>query len=251
MTAIALALAFAGAGFAVCTLSPVTQALANMFSDDATSPFSRSQLVQVADATRDYSFGSHSIGNLYRTIYEVDVQYAQQIAASSGSAVPVGFPRLEAVSDPSDPAQVEAAFAEASEMYCYSRDTVEHLDDCHAIAKVARPALIAAALAGLAGLVFAGVFGRKRGVGAILIAAGAVVLAAFIAIGAWAIIDFAGFFATFHGIFFARGSWVFPYDSLLICALPTPFWMGMGVVWLIVSVVSSLLSIGIGRRLRK
>ena len=75
-------------------------------------------------------------------------------------------------------------------------------------------------------------------------------LVAFIALGAWAVIDFNGLFATFHSVFFSQGNWTFPYDSLLICALPTAFWMGMGVVWLATSAVISILSILIGKRLR-
>lgn len=249
VASIALAVTFVGAGFAVCTLPPVTQGLANMFSDDATSPFNRNQLVQVADATRDYSFGSHSKGNLYRAIYQVDMQLKQQLE-SSGATVPADFPKLDLVTDPSDPMQVEAAFTTASEMYCYSRDTVSHLDDCHNIASTARPLLIALALIGVVGLVAAGALGGKRKAGNILLAAGSVVIVAFLALGAWAVIDFDGFFTTFHGVFFSQGNWTFPYDSLLICALPTAFWMGMGAVWLATSALVSILSIVISKRLR-
>ena len=250
VAAIALAVAFVGAGFAACTAPPVTTALANMFSDDATSPFSRSQLVQVADATRDYSFGDHSKSDLYRTIYEVDAQYKQQVE-SGGGTLPADFPKLDVVTDRSDVTQLAAAFTTASEMYCYSPDTVSHLDDCHNIAAVAYPLVITVAAIGLIGLVFAGVTGRKRLVGNVLLAAGVVVLVAFIGLGVWAAIDFTGFFATFHQLLFSQGNWTFPYDSLLICALPTAFWMGMGVAWLAVSALVSILSIAIGKRLRK
>ena len=249
VTSIALAVTFVGAGFAVCTTPPVTQGLANMFSDDATSPFNRNQLVQVADATRDYSFGNHSRGNLYRAIYQVDVQLKQQIE-SSGATVPADFPKLDLVTDPSDAMQVEAAFATASEVYCFSRDTVSHLDDCYNIATTARTLLIAMALVALVGLVAAGALGGKRKAGNVLLAAGSLVIVAFLAFGAWAVIDFNGFFTTFHGVFFSQGNWEFPYDSLLICALPTAFWMGMGVVWLAVAVLVSILSIVVSKRLR-
>ena len=250
IAAIALAVAFVGAGFAACTAPPVTTALANMFSDDATSPFSRSQLVQIADATRDYSFGSHGKSGLYRAIYEVDAQYAQQVE-SGGGKLPSDFPRLDAVADQSDVAQLEAAFATASEMYCFSPDTVSHLDDCHNIAAIAYPLVIAMAAVGLIGLVFTGVTGRKRLVGNVLLAAGIAVLLAFVGFGVWAAIDFAGLFSTFHQLLFSQGNWTFPYDSLLICALPTAFWMGMGVVWLAVSALVSILSIVIGKKARR
>ena len=247
---VALAVTFVGAGFLACTAPPVTQALANTFSDDVTSPFSRSQLVQVANATRDYSFGTHDQASLYRIIYEVDREYARQIE-DAGGAVPPDFPRLDAVGNPSDVAQVAAVFANASEMYCYWPETVSHLDDCFALAKVAYPLLATLAIVGVACLVFVGVTGRKRAVGSVLRAAGIVVLVAFIGLGVWAAIDFTGFFTQFHNLFFSQGNWTFPYDSLLICALPTPFWAGMGVMWLFVTLLISLLCVTVGSKLRK
>ena len=88
-------------------------------------------------------------------------------------------------------------------------------------------------------------------VGNVVMSSGIVVLAVFVGLGVWAFIDFNGLFTMFHQVFFAQGNWTFPYDSLLICALPTEFWIGMGVIWLIVAVLISILSIAIGARLRK
>ena len=247
---VALAVAFVGAGFFACTLPQVTHVLANTFSDDVTSPFSRSQLVQVADATRDYSFGAHDKTALYRAIYDVDMQYRNSVE-QGGGAVPADFPKLDVVEDPSDSKQLGAAFTVASEMYCYSSETISHLDDCYALASVAYPLIISAGVIALITLIFTGITGRKRKVGAVLMAAGIVVVVAFIALAVWAIIDFNGFFATFHKLFFSQGNWQFPYDSLLICALPTAFWVGMGAVWLATTVLISILSFVIGKRLRK
>ena len=126
-----------------------------------------------------------------------------------------------------------------------------------ALAQEAAPAATAArtpmetAILAVAGLIACGVAGRKRQVGNVVMASGIVVFVAFVALGAWAIVDFNGFFRMFHQLFFSQGNWEFPYDSLLICALPTEFWMGMGVVWLAVSFAVSILSIIIGRRLKK
>ena len=114
-------------GLVTSAASIVTSVLANLFSDDATSPFSRTQLVQVADATRDYAFASHDKAKLYRTIYEVDRQYEDDIEKGGGS-VNADFPRLDIVSDPGNPEQTGAAFATASEQYCYPPATVAHLD---------------------------------------------------------------------------------------------------------------------------
>ncbi len=65
----------------------------------------------------------------------------------------------------------------------------------------------------------------------------------FIRYGAWIVIGLAAvltiaclinFQITFnflHSLFFSSGSWVFPYDSLLICALPESFWVSMAALW--------------------
>ena len=50
---------------------------------------------------------------------------------------------------------------------------------------------------------------------------------------------------------FSQGNWMFYVDSLLICSLPTEFWMGMGVCWLVTSIAASTTSVLAGWRLRK
>ena len=247
---VALAVTFVGAGFLVCTTPPVTGVLANLFSDDATSPFSRTQLAQVAEATRDYSFGAHDKLALYQAIYEVDLQLRQQIVNANGT-LPFAFPNLDAIGDKSSAEQFEAAFSGASEMYCYSPDTVSHLDDCYNLARTAFIALAVAGVVALAGLVFCGVVGRKKLVGSVLVVAGFAVVVLFITLGICAALDFQRFFETFHGVFFSQGNWQFPYDSLLICALPTAFWTGMAAVWLAVATLASILSIVIGNKLKR
>ena len=250
ITALALAVSFVAAGFAICVLPPVTHGLSSVFAKDDVSPFSRAQLVEVADATREFSFGSHDATALYRSIYEVDSAYRQAIVGAGG-AVPADFPKIDRVTSTSSLPQLKSAFEGASELYCYSANTVSHLDDCYKLASAAFPVVVIVAAIALVGLVFTGVVGRKRWVGGVLLAAGIIVIVAFAALGIWAAVDFNGFFTLFHKLFFSQGNWQFPYDSLLICALPTEFWMGMGVVWLVVAIVVSVLSMFIGRRLSR
>ncbi len=250
VTAIALAVVFVAVGLAACMAPPVTQSLSNMFAKDGLSPYDRSQLVQVADATRDFSFGTHDERALYRTIYQVCKEYEQKIA-DAGGVVPSDFPKLDRVTDMTSLPQLKSAFAGASELYCYSENTVSHLDDCYKLIARAFPWLIVALGVAIVGLVFTGVVGRKHALGSVLFSAGILVVVAFVALGVWAAVDFNGFFRMFHQLFFSQGNWEFPYDSLLICALPTEFWMGMGAVWLVVAIVMSVLSIVIGRKLRK
>lgn len=248
--AVALAVSFIGLGFIVCVLPPVTHNLANGCSDDVTSPFTRSQLVCVADATRDYAFGAHNQTALYRAIADVDREYLRETAAKGGSAG-TGFPAVEGLGDDATIAQYAAAFSDASAEYCYSPDVIRHLDDCHSIAMAAYPALAIVALLAAACLAYTGIRGTERGLGTMLMAAGIAVLALFLLMGLWALVDFNGLFATFHMFFFSQGNWTFPADSLLICALPTAFWMGMGSIWLAVTIAASILSLGIGLLLRK
>ena len=250
ITTLALVVTFVAAGLAVCMLPPVTHGLATMFVDDGTSPFSRAQLVQVADATRDYSFGEHDRAALYRAIYQVDMQLRQDIT-SSGGKVPQDFPNLDIVKDTNDGGQLASAFAGASELYCFSPETVSHLDDCYSLARTSLVALAICGIAAIAGLIACGALGRKRLVGNVLMAAGILVIVIFIALGVFAAIDFSRFFTLFHSVFFSQGNWTFPYDSLLICSLPTVFWVGMGIIWLIASALVSILSIAIGALVRK
>ena len=72
-----------------------------------------------------------------------------------------------------------------------------------------------------------------------------------VALVVWAIVDFYTMFNMLHSLFFSSGSWLFPYDSLLICALPEQFWMAMGVIWLVITVFLSIIFIIIGAKLRK
>lgn len=248
--AVALAVGFIGLGFIVCVLPSITHNLANGCSDDVTSPFTRSQLVRVADATRDYAFGSHDQSALYGVIAEVDRDYLQDITAKGGSAGP-GFPAVEGLAADASIAQYAAAFSDASDEYCYSPEVIRHLDDCHGIAAVAYPVLAVIVLLAIACLVYTGIRGSKRDLGTMLMAAGIAVLALFLLVGLWALVDFNGLFATFHMLFFSQGNWTFPANSLLICALPTAFWMGMGSIWLAVTIAASILSLGIGLLLRK
>lgn len=251
VTAIMLAVVFVAAGVAACMVPPVTHGLSTVFARDDISPFDRNQLVKVADATRDYSFGAHDKADLYRTIYEVDVEFRENVGYSASSTTSADFPNLALVTDKNSVSQIESAFSGASELYCYSKETVSHLDDCYNLMSQAMPFVLAAALLAAVGLVFTGVTGGKRRLGLVLIGAGAGVIVVLGLLGAWAALNFQSFFAAFHGLFFSQGSWEFPFDSLLICSLPTQFWMGMGVVWLVVSVVLSIASIVVGRKLSR
>lgn len=108
---------------------------------------------------------------------------------------------------------------------------VSHLQDVRSVLSGARLAtgIVSLLLAGYAGLCIGTRRLRRLSEG---MRAGAIVTAVLI-LGAVvaAFGDFSSFFAAFHGLFFAAGTWTFPVDSLLIRLFPERFWMASGACW--------------------
>lgn len=50
-------------------------------------------------------------------------------------------------------------------------------------------------------------------------------------------VDFDAFFSAFHGVFFAPGTWTFPWDSLLIQLFPERFWLVAALSWALCTLV--------------
>lgn len=246
---VTLVVTYVAAGFAVCLLPPVTHGLASAYVTEDISPFNRDQLVRAADATRDFSFGRHDEKALYRTIYDLDREYLDATAGKAANEP--GFPNLAVVSDANNLEELRLSCKGASERFCYTEDVVSHLEDCNVIMRKAVPVLVVCAAGAVAALVYTRMKCGRRATGLVLVISGAGVLSVFLLFGAWAALDFEGFFTTFHEVFFSQGNWTFYVDSLLICSLPTEFWMGMGVCWLVTSIAASTASVIVGWRLRK
>ena len=108
---------------------------------------------------------------------------------------------------------------------------VSHLVDVRRVLMAARVATGAAAGLLAAFLMWCVARHRRRPladsmrVGAIGVG---VILAGALAVGLG---DFDAFFAGFHGLFFASGTWTFSYDSLLIRLFPERFWVTAGASW--------------------
>lgn len=221
ITTVMLALTFVACGFAVCAgVSQVVTSLSQSYSNDELSPFSKSELVTAAEATRDYTVGSHDYDALMEVIGQINTSADTPYANAS-----------------------EDELAEAPEQYTLTPDAIAHLDDVYDVVQRAMPALLACAV--LAAFTFFCCFYMfgSRSVGRPLAYAGGVVIAAFAILGVWALADFNGLFAVFHSLFFVEGTWEFSYDSLLICMYPQAFWMGMGATWLAVTLILSILSL--------
>lgn len=245
----ALALCCALSGLGVCLLPPVTRALSRTYATEDLSPLNRAQLARVADAVRDFSFGSHDELALQQTVYAVDSEYLDALPASA--VLPADFPDLAAVGDTADLKELRAMFAHAGERWCLSAEAVSHLDDCHQVLLSVLPVLMGAVIMVAAGLAILGWAGGARLVGTVLLVAGALVVLCFGALGLRALVDFDSLFTCFHQLFFSQGNWQFAYDSLMICALPTEFWMGMGAVWLVVSLTVSVACMVAGYVMRR
>lgn len=132
------------------------------------------------------------------------------------------------------------------EQTSYTEDVVGHLDDVTVFFSGMKMTAAVSAVAVVALLVLIFASARKgsadqpdakpSSVAGMLASramlAGAIVVAVLlVAIAAAALIDFNSIFNFLHSFFFASGSWTFPSDSLLICALPEEFWMAMAVLW--------------------
>lgn len=253
ISAAALAVSLIAAGFAACAVPDVsTKALASVYSTDGASPFTKDELVAAAVQTKHYTIDDNDKAAVYATIAAINAQEA--LAGTAGK----GAPKIDATANYAagelsgeQVAALETAFDAASERYVLAPDAVSHLDDVFGVVQAAKWWLLAAVVAACVGCTATAFRGGKRLLGRVLAGAGVSVLAVFALLAAWVAIDFDGFFAQFHSLFFAAGTWTFSWDSLLICMYPPEFWVGMGAIWLVVTVACCVVCITIGRLLRK
>lgn len=133
----------------------------------------------------------------------------------------------------------------------FDASAVSHLDDVARVLRGARILTLVLTMLLLAAGAVALKAGERLAVARALRAGAMVSLAAVALAALVAVSDFEAFFAAFHGVFFADGTWTFPYDSLLIRLFPEQFWIAAGVSWGIVTVaLAGLLaaaSVRIGR----
>lgn len=250
LAALCLAATLVGTGLAACAVPQAsTEVLSRMFSgvSNADTPFTHEELVSAALATRDYTVAGHSDEVLYAALCEINAAAAERGSAGAGA------PDLSGAYDATGKVNLSVAalaFEVADESYGLTSEAISHLDDVYEVVQTAAALLVFLAVVALGCCIAVGVRSGRRSVGHVLMAAGALVLAAFVALGAWAALDFSGFFALFHSLFFAQGTWTFAYDSLLITMYPTAFWMGMGAIWLVTTCLLSILCIVVGRCLR-
>jgi integral membrane protein (TIGR01906 family) len=123
----------------------------------------------------------------------------------------------------------------------FTPDVVSHMQDVRYVLQGVQIAVLILTILLVAALVFPGMRAGRVTMGNGLFFGG---LAAVIVALLFAIIggiNFDALFTAMHQIFFAEGTWTFAEDSLLICAYPVGFWIGMGVAWAVVLVLLSTL----------
>ena len=138
-------------------------ALSRAFSgcDQPLTPFTHDELTSMAVAGKHYTFDSNNADELNEAIAAANAS-----AEADGRATVVG---------------------EASETRRLPADAISHLDDVYRVVSVAKPALAVIAVLCVAGLAHVAVRINRRVLGRVLIAGGAFVLAAFAALGIWAV----------------------------------------------------------------
>lgn len=259
VSGIALAVTLVAVGFAACAVPDApTRMLSQAFSNDAGSPYTKDELTLAAVATKHYTIDDNDRFALYSAMDAV-----AQSAESDGRPLPEGLdlydvyittPRDAHAVDPTpeDLATMDERLSFADEEpYVITMDALTHLDDVYEVVEAAKPWLYGAAIVAYAGCIAVAFRCGLRSLGRVFKGAAAGVLAAFVVMAAWVGVDFDGFFAAFHSLFFAAGTWTFSWESLLICMYPPEFWMGMGAIWLVTTVAACAVCLIIGTLLTK
>ena len=253
VSGIALAVTLVAMGFVACAAFDLpTRMLSQAYSNDANSPYTKEELVVAAVAAKHYTINDNDRYALYTAMDAV-----AQSAQADGRDIPEGLNLYDVYIGASGDAQAagsaeedlnELSYAD-EEPYVLTPDALSHLDDVYDVIQQAKPWLFAAAIIAYVGCIAVAFRGGKRALGRVLGGAGAGVFVAFALLAAWVAVDFNGFFAAFHSLFFAAGTWTFSWDSLLICMYPPEFWMGMGAIWLAVTVAGCVVCLIIGKLL--
>lgn len=128
---------------------------------------------------------------------------------------------------------------------------VSHLED---VRDVLASAHVATTVLAVLLSLFAWMTVRRRHVallGDVLVRAGWLLVGTLAAVAIVGLTSFDAFFSAFHRLFFAAGTWTFPYDSLLIRLFPEGFWATAAAAWgaLIVAIAAAFVLVG--RRFRR
>lgn len=243
-------------GFLACAAPATTHALSSATSEFDSSPYAHDELIMLADDTRALTVDVHPDGwDAAQERMSMDIVAAAQTSASDQSSQHarwnpligrVDIANVDA-SDPDACMQAVAQMSQVSDRFALDADAFSHLHDCNRIITAAYPILLAIACVAILGLIR--LFRASEIDFSRTVVISVWTLIAFMGACAIAcVIDFDGFFAAFHGVFFPQGNWTFSARSLLITMLPTDFWIGMGAVWLTTTIVACIVMLVIAHR---
>ena len=119
-------------------------------------------------------------------------------------------------------------------------EMLTHLQDCTAIFSGVNLAFIILLVGSLVSILITGLVDDLDSVGKLIMQSGLLALVVMIVIAFSAVINFDMFFNNMHTLLFNGGVWKFDANSLLICMYPENFWISMGSVCAIVSIVLSI-----------
>ncbi|MBR2790241.1 MAG: DUF1461 domain-containing protein [Eggerthellaceae bacterium] len=230
-TALCFMVMIFASGFGICIIPKTTEILAGYTDRDLYEgcPFTTEQIVRAAVATEDYTMFSNDYGMVMEVIRQINAEAGTPYAGAS-------------IVD----------LQSADEAYTLDARALSHLDDCFRVVNIARAIICVIAAAGI---ILAIVLLTKRAEGrrslSRALKCAAIILGlAVIAIAVWAYVDFNGFFTAFHGLFFADGTWTFSYNSLLITMYPEGFWVGMGAIWFVGSLIAGIIVFALGSAIK-
>jgi integral membrane protein (TIGR01906 family) len=137
------------------------------------------------------------------------------------------------------------------ERVAFTPSVIQHLLDVRVVFQGAQVFTLAATLLLAALVVFLVRRYHARVLAPVLIGGGIIPLALALILVLVGLVSFDALFRAMHQMFFAAGTWTFSYNSLLICSLPLPFWMGCAVVWAVTLALLCIASIITGVLIRR
>jgi integral membrane protein (TIGR01906 family) len=130
-------------------------------------------------------------------------------------------------------------------------DVIGHMEDVRSVIHDEGIATLVLTVLLIAALALAGRKGGSAVIGTGLLIGGTVAVVLVLTLAVVGFLSFDTLFENMHRLFFAEGTWTFAEDSLLICAYPLVFWIGMGLAWAVVLAFFSALASAMGFFLKK
>ena len=242
-TCLCLSYSIFGAGLYICTTPEATKSIGSTFSGWDKAVFPKDDMANIAENVRQFSLGEKT---------------ADELSATVNDAIQKNYPQVSSALNSGDLSneQLQAelvtklgttSLSQLSQRYSLPQDAISHLSDCISIFTTGRISIGVLCGLGLAGLVILGVMRGRGAVGKALIVSALIVLVLIAALILWAVVDFNSLFSAMHSVFFAKGTWLFDSNSLLIQLFPEAFWIAMAALWALTSIILSILVLIAGK----